>query len=194
MPARLPSLSRCSLGRLAALALLLPLGGGGIASAPVARALELHGTTVFVRSPWKADLISYDSIAGSGPVTWYLTLSLDPDAGASLARISFQQSRGADWNFQYSPELTTAFLGRPRQQGRTLPVRAVFEEKARRLIVDFPEPVAPGQTVTVALRPWNNPAVADTYLFQVVVWPAGPQAQASPVGTSTLRIYERYQF
>lgn len=194
MPVRLPVRSRCRLGRLAALALLLPLGAGGITALPVARALELQGSTVFVRSPWKADLITYDSIAGAGPVTWYLTLSLDADAGASLARISLQQSRGADWTFQYSPELTRAFLGRPRQQGRLLPVRAVFDDSTRQLIVEFPEPVAPGQTVTVALRPWNNPAVADTYQFQVVVWPAGPKAQASPVGTSTLAIYDRYRF
>jgi len=173
---------------LAALALLLlPAGPDPVAIAP-ARALEWRDGTVFLRSPWKADLISYDTTIGAGPVTWYLTLSLDPDAGASLARLSFQQSRGADRDFQYSPERTSAFLGRPRQQGRTLPVRAVFEPEARRLIVEFPEPVAPGETLTVALRPWTNPMVADTYQFQVVVWPAGPRAQASPVGTTSLRI------
>lgn len=195
MAARPPCLPpRSALGRLAALALLLPLAGAGPASIPPARAFEWRGDTVFLRSPWKADLISYDTTIGAGPVTWYLTLSLDPDAGASLARLSFQQSRGADRDFQYSPERTSAFLGRPRQQGRMLPVRAVFEPEARRLIVEFPEPVAPGETLTVALRPWTNPMVADTYQFQVVVWPAGPRAQASPVGIASLRIYERSRF
>jgi len=204
MPARLHCLPRAALGRRAALlplaggalalALLLPLAGGALATIPPARSPEGRGGTVFLRSPWKADLISYETSIGAGPVTWYLTLSLDPDAGAALARLSFQQSRGADWDFQYSPEHTSAFLGRPRQQGRAVPVRAVFEPEARRLIVEFPEPVAPGETLTVALRPWTNPMVADTYQFQVVVWPAGPRAQASPVGTASLRIYERSRF
>ena len=147
-----------------------------------------------MRAPWKAQLISYDTTVGSGPVTWYLTLSLDAGAGASLGQVSVQQSRGSDWNFQFSPELTKAFLGRPRQQGRSLPVRASFDQRTRLLSVTFPEPVPPGETVTVALRPWNNPVTADTYQFQVMVWPAGPNPQASPVGTTTLRIYERYLF
>jgi hypothetical protein len=32
--------------------------------------------------------------------------------------------------------------------------------------------------------------VADTYLFQVLAWPAGPDPVASPVGVGTLRIYD----
>jgi Protein of unknown function (DUF2808) len=51
--------------------------------------------------------------------------------------------------------------------------------------------VMPGNTVTVMLKPWYNPVQADTYLFQVSAWPAGPQPVASPVGTATLRIYDR---
>ena len=181
--------------RLGILSLALLLSGSTTCGLmPRARALELGGSTLFVRAPWKAQLISYDTTVGSGPVTWYLTLSLDAGAGASLGQVSVQQSRGSDWNFQFSPELTKAFLGRPRQQGRSLPVRASFDQRTRLLSVTFPEPVPPGETVTVALRPWNNPVTADTYQFQVMVWPAGPNPQASPVGTTTLRIYERYLF
>lgn len=57
------------------------------------------------------------------------------------------------------------------------------------MTIDFPEPLPPGSTVTVVLRPWANPGVSDTYLFQVVAWPAGPRPVASPVGVATLRIY-----
>lgn len=183
--------------RIAALpaTLLLAALAGPFTPAPLAgRALELNGSTVFVRAPWKAELISYDTTVGSAPVSYYLTLSLDPQAGASLGRLSMQQTRGADWNFPFSPQLTRAFLGRPRREGRAIPVVASFDASERRVSVDFPEPVAPGETVTVVLRPWTNPQVSDTYLFQVVVWPAGPNPVASPVGPATLRIYERYLF
>lgn len=155
-------------------------------------ALELNGSTVFVRAPWKAELITYDSNAGSAPVSYYLTLSLDPQAGASLGRVSVQQTRGADWNFPFSPQLTRAFLGRPRREGRAIPVQASFDGRSRLINVTFLEPVPPGETVTVVLRPWTNPQAADTYLFQVMVWPAGVNPVASPVGTAALRIYERY--
>lgn len=159
-----------------------------------AQALELSGSTVFVRPPWKAELISYETTAGAAPVSYYLTLTLDPKAGASLGRLSLQQTRGVDWNFPFSPHLTRAFLGRPRREGKSVAVNARFDARERLVSVEFPEPVAPGETVTVVLRPWTNPQWADTYLFQVVAWPAGPNPVASPVGIVTLRIYERYLF
>lgn len=175
-------------------ALLLISLAGPLSPAAPGRALELNGSTVFVRAPWKAELISYDTTAGSAPVSYYLTLSLDAQAGASLGRVSMQQTRGADWNFPFSAQLTRAFLGRPRREGRAVPVQGEFDARERRISVVFPEPVPPGETVTVVLRPWTNPQWPDTYLFQVVVWPAGPNPVASPVGTATLRIYERYLF
>lgn len=183
-----------ALRSLPAALLLLSLAGPLSPLSAPGRALELNGSTLFVRAPWKAELISYDTTAGSAPVSYYLTLSLDPQAGASLGKLSVQQTRGADWNFPFSPQLTRAFLGRPRREGRAIPVQAAFDARERRISVEFPEPVPPGETVTVVLRPWTNPQMADTYLFQVMVWPAGPNPVASPVGTATLRIYERYLF
>jgi hypothetical protein len=47
-----------------------------------------------------------------------------------------------------------------------------------------------GNTVTVSVVPWTNPMQSDTYLFQVVAYPAGPEPLGSPVGVATLRIYE----
>lgn len=155
-------------------------------------ALELDGATVFVRAPWKAELISYDTTAGSAPVEYYLTLQLDPEAGASLGQLSLEQIRGADRQFSFSPERSRAFLGRPRREGRPVPVQVGFEPENRRLSVMFPQPVPAGETVTVVLRPWTNPMVADTYQFSVVAWPAGPQPRPSPVGLATLRIYDRW--
>lgn len=183
-----------NLGTLPAALLLMSLAGPlPLAGAPV-RAVELNGSTVFVRAPWRAELISYNTTAGSAPVSYYLTLSLDPQAGASLGKLSVRQTRGADWTFPFSPQLTRAFLGRPRREGRAIPVQATFDPRERNIHVVFPEPVAPGDTVTVVLRPWTNPQMPDTYLFQVVVWPAGPHPEASSVGTATLRIDERGLF
>lgn len=158
---------------------------------PPARALELRGSTYFVKAPWKAELITYYDHTSDPSALYYLTISLDPQAGASLQRLTFQQTGGADWTFPFSPERTRAFLGRPRREGAAVPVQATFSQRERLITMDFPEPVAPGSTVTVALKPWFNPVTADTYLFQVTAWPAGPQPVASPVGSARLRIYDR---
>ncbi|MEI7665701.1 MAG: DUF2808 domain-containing protein [Synechococcaceae cyanobacterium ELA263] len=157
-----------------------------------ARSMELRGSTYFVKAPWKAELITYYDNTGDPSALYYLTISLDPQAGASLGRLTIQQTRGADWNFPFAPERTRAFLGRPRREGTAIPVQATFAQRERLITVDFPEPLAPGSTVTVELKPWYNPVTSDTYLFQVTAWPAGPQPVASPIGPATLRIYDRF--
>jgi len=155
-----------------------------------ARALELGGSTVFVKPPWQVDLVSYYTNVGQALPEYYFTLELDPGAGASLAGFTFQQIRGADRQFPFLLERTRAFVGRPRREGRPLPVRARFNDDTRTMTLEFPEPVPPGSTVTVAVVPWTNPMQSDTYLFQVVAFPAGPDPQGSPVGVATLRIYQ----
>jgi hypothetical protein len=145
---------------------------------------------VFVKAPWKVDLVSYSTTVGQALPEYYFTLDLDPAAGASLAGFTVQQIRGVDRHFPYVLERTRAFLGRPRQEGRPVAVKARFNDDTRTMTLDFPEPVPPGNTVTVSVVPWTNPMQSDTYLFQVVAYPAGPDPQGSPVGVATLRIYE----
>ena len=155
-----------------------------------ARALELAGSSVFVKAPWQVDLVSYNTTVGQPLPEYYFTLNLDPEAGASLAGFTFQQIRGVDRQFPFLVERTRAFLGRPRREGRQVPVKARFNNDTRTMTLEFPEPVPPGSTLTVSVVPWTNPIQSDTYLFQVVAYPAGPDPLGSPVGVGTLRIYE----
>lgn len=156
---------------------------------PAARALELGGSTVFTRPPWKAELRSYNTNAGEANVEIYLTLELDAQAGAALGQLDLQQIRGADSGFLSRLDRARAFQGRPRREGPAIPVQLDVEARTGQVRLTFPQAVAPGTTLTVALRAWRNPWVGDTYLFQVVAWPAGQNPQASPVGVGTLRIY-----
>jgi hypothetical protein len=155
-----------------------------------ARALELRGATYFTSPPWKAELRSYNTNVAEAGVEHYLTIDLSPRAGASLAELSLQQIRGADTKFIGRLDRARAFVGRPRREGPAVPVTLRFEPVEGLLRLRFPEPIPPGTTITVALRAWRNPWVSDTYLFQVVAWPAGPDPVASPVGVGTLRIYD----
>ena len=47
----------------------------------------------------------------------------------------------------------------------------------------------PGQTVTLALLPVNNPTWADTYMFSVQALPAGPNPVPASLGFATMPIY-----
>ncbi|MCT0226236.1 DUF2808 domain-containing protein [Synechococcus sp. CS-1328] len=157
-------------------------------------AAELRGSSVFLRAPWKVDLRSYTTNVFERWAEYYFTLTLAEDAGAALAGLTIQQTRGADWQFPFSPERTRAFLGEPRQEGAPIAVQASFDQERRRFSLQFPEPIPPGNMITVVLRPWHNPAQADTYMFQVEAIPAGPNPVSAAVGSGTLRIYsiDRY--
>ena len=152
-------------------------------------ALELRGKTYFARPPWSVDLTSYYTTVWEPWAEYYFTITLDPGAGASLGGLEITQTRGVDRRFGFDLAASQAFLGRPRQRGQAIPVSVGFDPQERRFRVTFPEPVPPGSTVTLLLKPWNNPASADTYMFRIVAFPAGPNPSPTPLGYGTLRIY-----
>ena len=154
-----------------------------------ARALELNGRTYFSRPPWSVDLISYYTTVWQPFAEYYFTVELDPAAGASLGELVITQTRGVDRWFPFNVEASRAFLGRPRQEGSAVPVQVRFDQAERTFRVVFPQPVQPGNTVTLMLKPWSNPSLADTYMFQVTAFPSGPDPSPAPLGYGTLRIY-----
>jgi hypothetical protein len=158
------------------------------------RAMELGGVTYFVRPPWQVTLTSYYTTVWEPWAEYYFTVDLAADAGAGLGGLSITQTRGVDRQFPFNVAATRAFLGRPRQQGAPVPVQASFDQASRSFSLTFPEPVPPGNTVTVMLKPWNNPAMADTYMFQVNAFAAGPNPWPTPLGYGTLRIYQPDRF
>lgn len=161
---------------------------------PSTAALELRGRTYFTSPPVKVLLRNYYSQTWEAGGEYYFTVALPPNAGASLGGLQIQQTAGADWSFSFLVSRTRAFLGQPRREGAAVPLDVSFEQEARRFSIHFPQPVAPGETVTVALRPMRNPAQADTYLFAVTAFPAGPNPQGASLGFGRLAIYDPTPF
>jgi hypothetical protein len=154
-----------------------------------ARALEIKGRTYFLRPPSDVELISYYTTVLDSQPDYYVTLQLPTDAGASLGGLTIEQTRGADRQFTFTAERVHAFLGRPRAEGARVPLQARFDQATRRFTIAFPTPVPPGSTLTVVLQPWNNPIQADTYMYEVMAYPAGPNPVPAPLGYGTLSIY-----
>lgn len=179
-----PPLRRC-----AALVASLAMGIAAAAGPDPVAALELRNKTYFTKPPWSVDLISYYTTVWEPWAEYYFTIELAPDAGASLGALGITQTRGVDHWFPFNLGATRAFLGRPRQAGAPVPVTATFDQDSRTFSISFPEPVPPGSTLTLMLKPWSNPSMADTYMFAVTAYPAGPNPSPTPLGYGTLRIY-----
>jgi len=176
---------------LGALLLAAPL----VASTAVAgRAVELQGQTWFMKPPWKVDFRNYYWYVMQTGGEYYFTLTLPEQAGVGLGGLRIQQTRGVDRQFPLAAERTRAFLGLPRREGPSIPVEARFDNQRRLYDLRFPQPPQPGETITVALRPWYNPTQADTYMFSVQAMPAGPNPVPASLGFATMPIYSAVPF
>jgi hypothetical protein len=176
-------------GALVGLALLL---AAALPPAPLERqaaAVEIRGSTYFVKAPFQLSLITYSSNISQPWPEYYLTIPMPEEAGAALGALEVRQIGGADWQFDFDASRTRAFIGKPRREGRPVPVEASFDQARRQFLIRFPQPPVAGETLTVVLRPVRNPIVADTYLYTVRAFPVGPKPVASPVGVGRVRIY-----
>jgi hypothetical protein len=159
-----------------------------------AQAVELQGQTWFARPPWKVDFRNYYWYVMQAGGEYYFTLTLPEQAGVGLGGLLIQQTRGVDRQFPLNAERSRAFLGVPRREGPAIAVQADFDNERRRYAIRFPQPPQPGQTVTVALRPWTNPSQADTYMFSVQALPDGPNPVPASLGFATMPIYNAFPF
>lgn len=179
-------------GTMVALALVLAPSLPTANFEPPAAALEIRGSTYFRKGPFRLSMLTYSSNVSQPWPEYYVTIPMPEQAGANLGALEIQQIGGADWQFGFDASRTRAFIGKPRREGRPVPVEATFDEQRRQFLIRFPQPPVPGETVTVALRPIRNPIQADTYLFTVRAFPDGPQPVATPVGVGRVRIYDLY--
>ena len=153
-------------------------------------ALELNGQSFFTQPPWRVEFTNYDWLVDAGGPEYYFTVALAENAGAHLGGLVITQTSGSDQTFWIDPKQTSAFFGRPRREGGAIPVQAEFHEQKRIMRVEFPDPPPPGSTLTVVLRPPNNPSLNDLYLFAVEALPAGPNPSAAPLGFARMEILD----
>jgi len=153
-------------------------------------ALELNGQSYFTQPPWRVEFTNFDWLVDAGGPEYYFTVALAENAGAHLGGLVITQTSGSDQTFWIDPKQTSAFFGHPRREGEAIPVQAEFHEQKRIMRVEFPDPPPPGSTLTVVLRPPNNPSLNDLYLFAVEALPAGPNPSAAPLGFARMEILD----
>jgi len=166
--------------------LILSVSIWGIAI-PSIMALELpDGTVWFDKSPRLLEVTTtYRQIYLRG-ATYYFTLNLPEDAGEPLGRVVINQRQGFE-DIRFDLEDTVAFIGTHQNKGQSLALQEITQEPDMEGIsVTFDQPVAPGETITVGLRPVRNPRTSGFYTFGITAFPAGEQADGIYLGSRNL--------
>jgi hypothetical protein len=63
------------------------------------------------------------------------------------------------------------------------------DRQTRAVTINFNPPIPPGQTVTVSLRPRQNPIFSGVYLFGITAYPQGEKAYGQFLGYGRLHFY-----
>jgi hypothetical protein len=123
--------------------------------------------------------------------TYYFTVTIPPDAGAPLQQLTFQQTQWADFWTSYDIEKSQAFEGTRRNRGTKIPLELIsLDEKNETITVVFSSPIAPGNTITIGLKPHQTPNYEGVYLFQITAFPPGGASRSLNLGIARLHFYQ----
>jgi Protein of unknown function (DUF2808) len=149
------------------------------------------GTTIFEKSPRLVDVsTTYDIIYVSG-ATYYFTLELPENAGEPLQKVTIAQRQGSE-DIKFNLDDTVAYEGTAGDKGVQLSLAKVDrDDNTNTIIVIFSEPIPPGKTVTIGLKPKRNPQFDGIYLFGVTAFPRGEKPQGLYLGVGRLQFYGR---
>lgn len=156
-------------------------------------AVELNGQTYFTRPPLLGNATTTRNATLEFRPTYYFTLNLPEDAGEPLGQVVINQKDGGTTArlVRFDTDATRAFLGTPGDRGEALPVQTTFDRDNQTVTVTFEQPVTPGTSVTIGLRPNRNPRLGGVYLFGVTAYPSGDSASGQFIGYGRLQFYER---
>jgi hypothetical protein len=116
---------------------------------------------------------------------YYFDLELPNDIGESLQKVVIQQRTGGD-EVTFKPEETEVYLGDHRNQLQRVSAIANTDETTAMITVQFEPPIAPGNSITIGLKPKSNPDYEGIYLFGVTAYPTGKKARGMYLGAGRL--------
>ncbi len=152
------------------------------------------GTVGFSYPPRLTDSYATRTLVSDRNVTYYLTFSFPAEAQESLAKLEISLDEGRDPIFRYRLEATEAFLNTPDGQIPLSLGGLNQDPDSQTLTITLDPPVPPGQSITLALRPVQNPRFAGVYLFGARAFPVGETVRPTFMGYARLSFYERDGF
>jgi Protein of unknown function (DUF2808) len=159
--------------------------------------LSIPGTYAVV-SAQPARLLSamttYNEVS-AWEATYYFTLTVPASATEALQRVNLTQIQGLE-TISFNTQESFAFVGKGdtadklASRGQKLRITlANSENQPRTVIVTFDQPVAPGTTITIGLKPFRNPMYDGVYQFQLQTISTGKPTYNPIIGTARLQFY-----
>lgn len=184
-------MKNCKLLSQLGIAIAIPAAMGAVAVLPVSGVtLRDDGKVYFIQPPRLERAATTNNGVRMWGATYYFTISLPEDADEPLQRVTINQRLGFEFPRFYLEE-SRAFEGTSRSRGRELGLKAVTrDKKARTISVTFSPPVPPGTTLTIRLRPVQNPRNSGIYMFGVTAFPPGEQVHGQFLGFARFHFYE----
>lgn len=124
---------------------------------------------------------------------YYFDIELPNDIGEPLGKIVIKQRTGGD-EIKFKPEKTKAYLGNHRQKQSEIELNTVYDQDTGTVTITFPQPVSPGNNLTISLKPKRNPKYAGVYLFGVTAFPPGKESSGLYLGAGRFHFYKSDSF
>jgi hypothetical protein len=143
------------------------------------------GTVSFASGLLLIDAHSTFSGVRAKQARYYFDLELPENIGESLQKVVIQQRTGGD-EVTFEPEETEVYLGDHRHKLQPVAAIANTDEDTAMITVQFEPPIAPGNSITIGLKPKSNPDYEGIYLFGVTAYPTGKKARGMYLGAGRL--------
>ncbi len=140
---------------------------------------------------------TYDSV-NAYPSVYQFTVQVPEAAKQPLSRVTIispDTFGGFGMNLPSKENISAFISENPDAKNHQYPQRMVPTQTSvdgRNIIIDFPEPIAPQQAVTIQFPYMRNPAKAGTYLFEVNASPPGSNPVSQFIGFGRLAIRENH--
>jgi hypothetical protein len=156
-------------------------------------ALELtNGKTIFEKSPQLIEVATSSRKKNNPLATYHFIIEIPADAGEPLKAIEIEQRGNSRQDIIFKPKQSRAFLGNIHTDGneQALSLESIRDQEysQRKITVVFEEPIPPGNTVTVEIKPKSNPRLRGAYLFGVTAYPPGEDSQGLYLGSRQINI------
>lgn len=160
-------------------------------STNIASAVELpNGEVAFSKGPRLTRAATTFRSRNSPIATYQFTIEVPEDAKEALGSVVIQQRSGGD-TVTFKEDKSSAFFGNSLAGGSDVSLAAVgrnTEQQPGEVGIVFDQPIEPGNTVTVRVKPERNPSSAGAYQFGVTAYPEGENVRGLYLGSRRINI------
>ncbi len=146
----------------------------------------------FRKAPRLLDIYATFNAVRMRSARYYFDITIPEDAGAPLQKVEIELRKGQK-KIYYRLEKTVAYLGTHRRKGNQLALATTMRDEETGIItVEFANPLPPGSTFTVGLKPKRNPDYSGVYVFGVTAFPQGENSYGLYLGSRSIHFYSGY--